>query len=116
MKSYIFWSFLAVLAVSCDYDNEEELYPDAPECKVEGITYDVDVAPIMAKSCAYSGCHDGNSGAISLTNYAAVKASVDNGSFENRVLIQKNMPPGEQLSNCAIAQLSAWIADGALEN
>ncbi len=116
MKSYISWSLFMVFMVSCDYDNEEDLYPDEPECGVEALTYNTDIAPIISQSCSYSGCHDGNSGAISLTNYAAVKASVDNGSFENRVLVQKNMPPGEALSNCEITQLSAWIAAGAPEN
>jgi hypothetical protein len=63
-------------------------------------TWDADVQPIIAASCSYSGCHSGGTTANGYlapesndyTSYSAMKASLDNGKFELRALVNKDMP------------------------
>jgi len=111
------WIVISIVALSaCDYDNEEDLFPESAECDVSNITYDNTIGPLVSESCAYSGCHDGNSGVIGLTNYAAVKVIADNGQMEERVLVQKNMPPSQPLTSCELKEIEAWLAAGAPEN
>lgn len=74
------------------------------QCKKEDdapcATYEADIKAIINKTCAYAGCHGGaNSagpfvpaGSKDYTNYAGLKASFDNGTFEDRVIIKANMP------------------------
>lgn len=118
IKAGIGLVFLSLLVgtQSCYYDNEEELYPESFNCDTTGITYDEKIGAIVAQNCATSGCHNGNSGAIELVNYSAVKAIVDNGKLEERVLVQKNMPPSQNLTTCEYQQLELWIFNGAPEN
>tara|TARA_B100000780_G_scaffold276491_1_gene245185 strand:- start:2299 stop:2667 length:369 start_codon:yes stop_codon:yes gene_type:complete len=107
--------FWGIVSTSCYYDNEEDLYPQSFECDTTAITYDGKVGAIINQNCATSGCHDGISGAISLTNYGAVKAIVDNGKLENRVLISRDMPPTGNLTYCEYQQLEIWLSKGAPE-
>ena len=101
---------------ACYFDNEEELYGPVT-CDVTNVTYSTDIVPIINTTCATSGCHvAGGSGPGDFTTYAGLKAKVDNGSFVNRVLVQKNMPPSGPLSDCNEAKLQKWIDDGALNN
>ena len=113
MTVLFFW---ATLSTSCYYDNEEDLYPESFECDTTAITYDGKIGEIINSNCATSGCHDGVSDAIELTNYSAVKAIVDNGKLENRVLVLKDMPPSGNLSNCEYQQLELWLSKGAPES
>jgi len=113
----ISWIVMCVAALSaCDYDNEEELFPESAECDVAGLTYDNGIGLILNTNCAISGCHDGSSGLTDYSNYAAVKVIADNGQMEQRVLIQKDMPPSDPLTTCELSQIEAWLADGAPEN
>lgn len=101
---------------SCVYNNEEELYGDIV-CDTENVTYSAEIQSIIESSCATSGCHNAGGSAPNIyESYNNVKASVDDGSFENRVLVQKNMPPGTPLSDCNIALIEAWLEDGAPNN
>jgi hypothetical protein len=113
-KTLLILSCCGLLA--CEYDNEEELFPESAECETTNITYDNTIGPLMNTNCAVSGCHDGNSGLTGYTNYAAVKVIVDNGKLEQRVLVQKDMPPSVPLTSCELAQFQAWIDNGAPEN
>lgn len=63
-------------------------------------TWDVDVQPIVAATCSYSGCHSGGTSANAFlpqesndyTSYTAIKSSLDNGKFKLRALVNKDMP------------------------
>ena len=101
---------------SCDYDNAEELYPSTADCVTTNLYYEPQMKTIIDQNCSTSGCHDGASGLIDLTNYTQVKAIIDNGKFSQRVLIEKNMPPSGPLSDCEIKQLTEWISNGAPKN
>lgn len=77
----------------------------------------MNVLPIINASCATTGCHvSGGNAPGDFTVFNELKSKVDNGSFEDRVLIQKNMPPNAQLSDCDLEILQAWLDSGALNN
>lgn len=116
MKKKIVFILFILTLISCYNDNEEDLYGPV-SCDVSAITYANDVLPIINASCATTGCHvSGGSGPGDFTNYNDLKLKVDNGTFETRVLVDKNMPPNTPLSNCDLQILQAWIDNGALNN
>jgi predicted CxxxxCH...CXXCH cytochrome family protein len=95
-------------------------------------TWDVDVKPIIAATCSYSGCHSGGTTANGYlpqesndyTSYAAIKASLDNGNFELRALVNKNMPNASfvpagmptALTQDQLDILQCWVDGGFPEN
>jgi len=114
-KSIVFILFMSIF-FSCYNNNEEELYGPV-SCDLSSVTYSLDVSPIINASCATSGCHvAGGTAPGNFANFNEFKAKVDNGTFENRVLIQQNMPPNSQLSDCEMQTLQAWLDNGALNN
>lgn len=108
---------LLILSFSaCYYDKEDLLYGN-DDCVVEGLSYSVDIEPIINSSCATSGCHvQGGSENGIFDSYAGVKAKVDNGSFRQRVIADRDMPPGSPLSNCQIKYIEEWLNQGAPNN
>lgn len=116
MKKKIVFVLFILTLYSCYFDNEEELYGPV-SCDVSAITYSNDVLPIINASCATTGCHvSGGTGPGDFTNYNELKAKVDNGTFNTRVLVQQNMPPNSSLSDCELQTLEAWIDSGAQNN
>lgn len=107
-----------MLAVSsgCYYDVEAELYPDT--CAVpDVVSWTTDIQPVINASCATSGCHvTGGTGPGNMESYEGVKAKVDDGEFQIRVLQEQNMPPSESLSNCTLQIIQAWVDAGAPQN
>lgn len=110
-------ALVAVYASGCYYDNELELYGNvAPECDSIG-TFADNVKPILDGNCSISGCHvAGGSGPGLFENYDQVKSFVDNGRLEERVLVQRNMPPSGALTDCQLQLIQTWIDDGAPNN
>ncbi|MEX0810666.1 MAG: hypothetical protein WD048_00530 [Chitinophagales bacterium] len=110
----------AMIYSGCYYDNEEELYEEyyaSQTCDTVAVSYDESIRPIIESSCNLSGCHiAGGDGNGIFTNYAGVKAKVDNGSMMNRVVDVRTMPPNTQLNSCQISLVKAWIDQGALNN
>ncbi len=108
---------IAVVALTgCYYDNEEELYPG--ECLVGDATlpgyWTSTVEPLVQTRCAIPACHvPGGDGPGDFTQYTNVKAAVDNGSFQQQVLIQRSMPPTGPLPACDLQKAQAWVDAGA---
>ncbi len=101
---------------SCYNDNEEELY-GLIDCNPLDVSYSKDIEPLINSSCAISGCHvQGGSGTGIFANYENVKAKVDDGSFRQRVIVQKDMPPSSPLSDCQIKYIESWLNAGAPNN
>lgn len=116
MRNSWFILLLIIVLQSCYYDKEEELYGPVL-CDIIDVSYATDVEPIINSSCATSGCHvAGGSGPGNFTNFNELEAKVANGSFENRVINQRTMPPGTQLQDCELQILQVWIDNGALNN
>ena len=97
---------------ACYYDNEEELYSDIPACDTTNVDFGNEIQPIVNTNCAISGCHVPGTGRIDLTTYSGVIGIVDNGSLEQRVIVQMDMPPSGPLSDCDIKKIETWIANG----
>ncbi|MFC2125150.1 hypothetical protein ACFLU5_10085 [Bacteroidota bacterium] len=110
----IYLLFLFVIQ-SCYYDNEEELYPDLPSCDTTDVNFSMVIQPIFNTNCATSGCHIPGTGRTDLSTYSGIKAIVDDGRLEDRVIIQRDMPPSGPLSSCEIKLIEAWIENGATD-
>lgn len=100
--------------------------PDDPDtCETENLTYSNFAGDLLDDNCATSGCHNedalANGAPGRLDDYEQAKMYMDN--FGARVIGAinhndgfSNMPKGqEQLSDCNISKLTAWINDGAPE-
>ena len=106
----------AMLMSGCYYDKEDLLYGN-DDCQVDAVSYSMNIEPIINTSCATSGCHaQGGSGIGIFDSYAGVKDKVDNGSFRQRVIADRDMPPGTPLSNCQIKYIEEWLNQGAPNN
>lgn len=104
----------ALLVLSgCYYDIEEELYPGSGgglACDTTGVTFPVDIMPILNSQCATSGCHTVSGGnGIPITNQAQFDGLASNGKIRTRVLVQKNMPPSGPLPLCEQHKIDAYL-------
>jgi hypothetical protein len=110
-------AFLFILTTtSCVFNNEEELYGEEIVPPAE-VSFSADIFPIIEMSCATTACHKQGGFANGIfEDYTGVKAKVDNGSFHQRVLVDKDMPPGGSLSDEELAILKAWLDNGAPNN
>lgn len=105
---------------SCYYDNEEELYQyyyQNQVCDTTTVSFSNTIYPIIQAKC--NSCHvvGGNAeGAGLFENYNQVKAKVDNGSFNQRVIVNRDMPPGGGLTDCQFTQMQVWLNLGAPNN
>lgn len=108
---------LTIVSLSgCYYDSEEVLYPET-FCDLNSVTWSGTIEPIIAGECALPGCHvPGGDGAGHFTSYAGVKAKVEDGSFQQQVLVQRTMPPSGSLTDCELQQIMLWVQAGAPQN
>lgn len=82
-------------------------------CDSTDFTFSGKVKFIIESNCATSvSCHGAGS-VNDYTTYAGLKAKVDNGTFELRVLRNLNMPPAAPLPECERIILSKWLENGA---
>jgi len=119
--------FFLLCMLSCSYDSEDDFVEttedpiDDPidDPSDQGITYDDDIASIMANSCV--SCHSSpptNGAPFALVNYTQVSQRA--GSILNRMSLQSGaagaMPPSGRLPQSTIDLIDQWIEDGLLEN
>ncbi|HQQ93499.1 MAG TPA: hypothetical protein PLQ93_03015 [Bacteroidia bacterium] len=103
--------------------------PAPPEpCDPNKVYYSNDIFPIMASSCAKSGCHDATSKqeGLDLSTYKGLMEIVKPGNpggskimeVINLVNNEKSMPPlpNPPLSQSQKDMISKWISEGALNN
>ena len=111
---------LILMFSSCYRDNEEDLYKNyysQDQCDTSNISFANDIMPIIQGNCATTGCHvQGGAGPGIFVNYNGVMDKVNSGTFEKRVLIDKNMPPAAPLSACQQTLIQAWLNAGAPNN
>ncbi len=113
-----FYSIVILIAFfsSCTFNKEEILYGEE-DCSSLEISFSANIFPILQGNCAISGCHIQGGDAPGLyENYNQVKFSVDNGAFQQRVLVAKDMPPFAPLNDCQIELITRWIEEGAPNN
>jgi len=112
-----------VIANGCRNDLSELAQP-APVANcdtIDAITYTNFVKNLIKTTCSLNGCHDISAPpGYDYTFYAGIKAKVDNGTFENRVLKLKEMPSqlstgARSLDACTLLKLRKWVNNGAPE-
>ncbi len=115
-KVLFFFIFISIFA--CSKDSVE---PVDNSCGTS-YSYSTDVKMIIDQSCAYSGCHDGSGAAPG--NYTSFDGMIDVltlGTFENRVIVAKNMPPLDapgptELTEDELKIIGAWLNAGFPED
>jgi hypothetical protein len=124
MKKLLIILSLAILA-GCYYDNEEELYPNVPDCDTTNVTFSGTIYPIISGNC--TGCHSGSApqGNILLEDYATISAQAlipagQPGSLYGVISHHPDNSPmpknGTKLSDCKIKQVKTWIDAGVPDN
>ncbi|MEZ4984738.1 MAG: c-type cytochrome domain-containing protein [Saprospiraceae bacterium] len=106
------WILQGAQDLNCD--------PAATGCDTTSVSFSNTVLPILQTYCV--GCHSGNppSGGINLSNYGGVQTVAANGRLAGSIRHDNGYQPmpqgGNQLSDCYIGQIVAWINAGALNN
>lgn len=109
-------SIATFLLAGCYYDKEELLYPGSVvDCSTVNAKF-TDVMPIITSRCASGGCHNTASaaGGIVLETYDQIKTM--SGRINQRVIVERTMPPGTPLPPNEIAILKCWINSGVPNN
>ena|ERR1700746_3520921 len=102
-------------------DNKKGLLPpkitvSAHDPYCDTITYSKNVVPITNATCATPHCHNAGSVNGDFTIYAGIKAKIDNGTFNNRVFVVKDMPSTGPLTADQFKILQCWFNGGAPNN
>jgi hypothetical protein len=113
---------IAIIIVSCYYDNEEALYPSySSACDTLHVTFSGTIVPIMQNNCL--SCHSNSSAAssgnnIRLENYADIRANTTaiTGSINQRGNYSPMPKNGGKLKNCSLQQFDIWVRQGMLNN
>jgi hypothetical protein len=115
MKKSILLLMLVIAGISsCTYDKGEVPEPAVPINSCDLVSFSNDIYPLISANCI--GCHNASFTANDLSNYAGVKAKVDNGSFRLRVLVIRDMPGYCTLPDSSIQQIECWLSSGAKNN
>ena len=95
--------FALLVVVSCKHQDEER-EPSGPCGIVGSVDYVTQVKPIITAKCV--GCH------TEYKFYDKLNEACNNGTFQKRVLIQRDMPPMGGLDTCHYVVLKRWFRDG----
>ena len=117
----IFCSILLFI-VSCAKDATEPV--DTSACNTSDVSFELDVLPILETSCSYEvSCHSTGSANGGLNNYNEILPYLEDGKFNLRVLVNKDMPPiyaedgrPKELMACELEQIAAWYDAGYPNN
>ena len=105
--------------MSCEYNNEEELYP-IETCDTTNVTYHGTIAPLIMQKCF--DCHGGTAeiSGIPFEGYANLKAIVDAGRLVGAIRHMQGfaaMPRDRpKLLECEILKIEKWVSQGAPDN
>jgi len=121
MKAYrlvLFITGLLFFCAQCTNEVAPDICNNVAQ-KVQDISYNLDVAPIIAKSCALPDCHVGAFPNGDFTFYDDLKIRADNGELYFR-LTSGQMPPSfsevPALTICDVNTIVMWINEGAKNN
>lgn len=110
LKKLIAAGAIIMLMQSCYNDKEELLYPNEFGAgDTTRPTYSGFVKPLLDSKCGTS-CH------ATYMNYNGLKVVVDNGKFNDRVIVKADMPPAGPLSPQDRDKLKKWLDAGAPNN
>lgn len=103
---------LLVLFPACKKETKEEVI----DCTGVSPSYNSEIKLIINANCISSGCHNAGSSNGDYTTYNGIKIDAASGVLENRVIINKTMPPSGPLSLEDRKKIKCWISSGALNN
>jgi len=115
-QKIIFTFFLSLFAAIIVLQNSCTKEQGKTKCDSLNTKFTAVIMPIIQANCATPNCHVSGFSFGDFTTYDGVKAKVDNGSFNNRVIIQKNMPPSVPLPDSLLQKIDCWVQKGARSN
>ena len=90
--------------IGCEFIIEKQI--------LSGLSYEIDVKPIIMNSCAVTGCHSGSQ----FPDFRALQ-NVQNNKANIRSFTQSRFMPLEgSLTQAEVDAIACWIDDGALDN
>jgi hypothetical protein len=109
MGTILFWAAITLLLFvlsmfSCKH-------PTPNPCNSDDLHYRTDIKPIIKRNCSTAGCHNNSNTLGNFDIYSELNEKCNDGSFEKRVLIKKNMPPFK-MDTCDFIKLRTWYLDG----
>jgi hypothetical protein len=121
-----FFILPALVFNGCAYDKRELAHPNTDTTFVNcdtsaSVTYTSFVKSMVKTNCTFSGCHGADAPpGFDYTLYDNIKAKVDTGAFQIRVLDKKEMPPPnspgqKSLDTCTLYKLQKWVNNLAPE-
>jgi mono/diheme cytochrome c family protein len=118
-QALAFFIGLSTILISCNYQNEEELFPTT-SCDTENLSYAGEITDILTNYNCLS-CHSNTSsqGGVNLEGYTALKVWVDNELLLKSIKHDgaSPMPKNQAKMNaCDIDKIEGWINDGAPNN
>lgn len=111
-RIFLIATLSTLLFSSCTFEKSEAL---TVGCDAT-MSYATDIKPIIDAKCVT--CHTTGASQGDFQTYAVVKVKVDNGTFNNRVFVAKDMPPGgnPQLTADELQKIKCWMDQGAQDN
>jgi len=111
-------------SIICACTNDQTTQPAVIDCDTIGdASFKDDVQPIIETSCSYnSSCHATGTFTVVLETYDQLKTHLESGKFEERVLVNKNMPPNyategpTELTVMQLGLIDCWLKDGFPDN
>lgn len=116
MMKRLYIPVLLVVAWACTHDKGLNPALLAKSGTCDSISYAKHIVPLINTQCATVGCHSSGSGNGDFTAYVGVKAKVDNNTFNNRVVVLGDMPPGGALQSADLEKIKCWLGKGAPNN
>ena len=113
MGTILFWAAITLLLFvlsmfSCKH-------PTPNPCNSDDLHYRTDIKPIIRKNCSTAGCHNNSNTLGNFDIYDELNERCNNGNFEKRVLIKKNMPKSK-MDTCDFIKLRTWYLGGHKSN
>lgn len=84
--------------------------PKSDVCLGVNTAFQADIQPILRRSCAKAGCHDGVSMPHDFSVYTELKPILDDSSFYYYVLKDRSMPQDTALPEEALSKIRCWAA------
>ncbi len=117
---YLFTLSIIFLLQSCYYDNNEDLYPQAPTCDTTNVTFSNTIFPLINSNCTAHHSGGAPSGNVLLTNYDGISAVAKDGRLLSVIRHEEGWPPmpqgGGKLPECDIKKIEVWVNEGAANN
>lgn len=107
---------LTISACSKDIGNPEPISNQPPLASCDTtlqITHNNYVSDVLNANCNTNNCHHAGSSNGDFTTYDGIKPYIDAEIFQQRVFVDKDMPPQNSLDSCTILKLKKWINAGA---